>query len=81
MFKIVGNYQGETTRRSRRRIIDEGFNTTGYARRMLWEYVQAFGPNWGPMWVEDRQGNRIGGDTGHISASGNAAWFAAFRRL
>ena len=77
MYKIVGNYKGDT----KDEIIDEGFNNTGYARRMLWEYVQAFGPNWGPMWVEDRQGNRIGGDTGHISASGNASWFAAFRRL
>jgi len=77
MYKIVGNYQGNT----KDETIDEGFNTTGYARRMLWEYVQAFGPNWGPMWVEDRQGNRIGEDTGHISASGNAPWFAAFRRL
>ena len=28
-------------------VIDEGFDTTGYARRMLWEYITAFGAHWG----------------------------------
>ena len=55
MYKIIGNYQGNT----QDEIIDEDFHTTGYARRMLTEYVMAFGPNWGPMWIVDKWGNKI----------------------
>jgi len=55
MYKIMGQYQGC----GEVEVIDEGFNTTGYARRMLAEYVMAFGPNWGPMWIVDKWGNEI----------------------
>ena len=55
MYKIIGNYQGNT----QDEIIDEDFHTSGYARRMLAEYVMAFGPNWGPMWIIDNRGNKI----------------------
>jgi len=55
MYKIIGNYQGNT----QDEIIDEGFHTSGYARRMLAEYVMAFGADWGPLWIVDRNGNHI----------------------
>ena len=55
MYKIIGNYQGNT----QAEIIDEGFHTSGYARRMLWEYIMAFGPHWGRLWIVDQNGNRI----------------------
>jgi|TARA_R110002110_G_scaffold254199_1_gene470052 hypothetical protein len=55
MYKIIGNYQGNT----QDEIIDEDFHTTGYARRMLAEYVMAFGADWGPLWIVDRNGNHI----------------------
>ena len=55
MYKIMGQYLGcgETE------VIDEGFDTTGYARRMLNEYLIAFGPAWGPMWIVDKWGNKV----------------------
>ena len=56
MFKIIGNYQGNTEDE----IIDEGFYTSGHARRILAEYVMAFGSNWGPLWIVDKWGNKVG---------------------
>ena len=55
MFKIMGNYQGNTEDE----VIDEGFETTGYARRMLMEYIMAFGRDWGRLWIVDQNGNRV----------------------
>ncbi|NQY75353.1 MAG: hypothetical protein HRT90_11455 [Candidatus Margulisbacteria bacterium] len=54
-YKIMGQYQGC----GEAEVIDEGFNTTGYARRMLYEYVMAFGAGWGPLWIVDQNGNHI----------------------
>mgnify|MGYP001177200230 FL=1 len=55
MYKIMGNYQGNTEDE----VIDEGFYTSGHARRILAEYEMAFGPNWGPLWITDKWGNKI----------------------
>jgi hypothetical protein len=55
MYKIMGQYQGC----GEVEVIDEDFHTTGYARRMLWEYIMAFGPHWGRLWIVDRNGNHI----------------------
>tara|TARA_Y100000034_G_scaffold15629_1_gene16548 strand:- start:499 stop:669 length:171 start_codon:yes stop_codon:yes gene_type:complete len=55
MFKIIGNYQGNT----QDEVIDEGFDTVGYARRMLMEYIMAFGRDWGRLWIVDQNGNRV----------------------
>ena len=75
MFKIVGNYQGNT----QDEIIDEGFKTSGHARRIMWEYMVAFGPNWGPMWVEDPQGVAV--EEGLVLQSKyNGDWYASPRR-
>ena len=65
MYKIMGQYQGT----NEIEVIDEDFHSTGYARRMLYEYVTAFGPDWGPLWVEDRNGERIEGYNEHGSWS------------
>ena len=55
MYKILGNYQGDTETE----VIDEGFDTIGYARRMLMEYIMAFGRDWGRLWIVDQNGNKV----------------------
>ena len=55
MFKIKGNYQGNT----QTEVIDEGFDTIGYARRMLMEYIMAFGRDWGRLWIVDQNGDKV----------------------
>ena len=55
MYKILGNYQGNT----QDEVIDEDFDTIGYARRMLMEYIMAFGRDWGRLWIVDQNGNKV----------------------
>ena len=55
MFKIIGNYQGNT----QDEFIDEDLETVGYARRMLMEYIMAFGRDWGRLWIVDQNGNKV----------------------
>ena len=56
MYKIMGQYRNNE---GAAEVIDAGFHTKGYARRMLAEYIIAFGTNWGPMWIVDRNGFEV----------------------
>ena len=55
MYKIMGQYQGC----GEVEVIDEDFDTTGYARRMLMEYIMAFGRDWGRLWIVDQNGDKV----------------------